>query len=80
MRLDALKPGQYATLGSIDAEQALHQRLKALGFIAGKRVQVVRQAAFGGPLHVRIGTTDVMMRVVDAQRIHIQPLSIPSAL
>ncbi len=79
MRLDTLKPGQQALLQHIDAEPALYQRLKALGFIAGKRVHVVRQAAFGGPLHVRIGTTDVMIRVSDARRIQLQPVSLASA-
>ncbi len=72
MHLDELKPGQSATIARIHADQALAQRLHALGFRAGKRLQVMRQAAFHGPLHVRLGSTDVIIRVQDAKAIHLQ--------
>jgi ferrous iron transport protein A len=66
-----LKPGQSARIQSIDAEEALYLRLLALGFRIGKRVELVRRARFYGPVHIRIGTTDVMMRPAEAQRIEI---------
>lgn len=72
MQLNALKPGESAIIDAIEAEQALVQRLNALGFRPGKQVQVIRQAAFDGPLHIRIGSTDVVMRLQDAQAIHLQ--------
>ncbi|MEZ0210794.1 MAG: ferrous iron transport protein A [Methylophilus sp.] len=71
MQLNALKPGESALIEGIQAEQALVQRLHALGFRPGKQVQVVRQAAFNGPLHIRIGSTDVVIRLQDAQAIHL---------
>jgi ferrous iron transport protein A len=37
----------------------------------GKQVRVLRRAAFNGPLHLRTGNTELMMRLPDAQRIHI---------
>lgn len=69
--LSALNPGDTATIVSIHAEEALHQRLLALGFRCGKQVQLVRQASFSGPLQVRIGTTDVMLRRGEAAKITV---------
>lgn len=67
-----LQPGESARIDRIDAEEALQQRLAALGFRQGKELQLVRKASFSGPLHVRIGTTDVILRVAEARRIQIQ--------
>lgn len=69
--LDSLHPGECATIRAISAEEGLHQRLNALGFRIGKRVELVRRARFHGPLHVRIGTTDIILRSAEAHRIHI---------
>jgi len=69
--LDTLSPGETATIFAIDAEHALHQRLGALGFRTGRRVAVVRQARFHGPLHVRIGSTDIILRRSEAHRIQV---------
>lgn len=69
--LDMLSPGECATIRAIDAEEGLHQRLNALGFRVGKRIELVRRARFRGPLHVRIGTTDVILRSAEAHRIRI---------
>lgn len=70
-KLSSLQPGQSASIRAIHAEEALHQRLLALGFRIGKTVELIRRARFSGPVHVRIGTTDVMMRPAEAQRIEI---------
>lgn len=69
--LAALHPGDIATIVSIHAEEALHQRLLALGFRSGKQVELIRKASFSGPLHVRIGTTDIMLRRSEAAKITV---------
>ena len=71
LSLDSLKPGESATIRAITAEDGLHQRLNALGFRIGKRIELIRRARFHGPLHVRIGTTDVILRSAEADRIQI---------
>jgi ferrous iron transport protein A len=71
VKLSSLKPGQTALIRAIHAEEALHQRMLALGFRVGKKIELIRCARFSGPVHVRIGTTDVMMRPAEAQRIEI---------
>ncbi|MBK9160042.1 MAG: ferrous iron transport protein A [Nitrosomonadales bacterium] len=69
--LAALHPGDTATIVAIRAEEALHQRLLALGFRNGKRVELIRKASFSGPLQVRIGTTDILLRRSEAAKIEI---------
>lgn len=69
--LATLHPGEFATIVAIHAEEALHQRLLALGFRSGKQVTLIRKASFSGPLQVRIGTTDILLRLGEAARITV---------
>ena len=69
--LSQLHPGDSATIVSIHAEEALHQRLLALGFRSGKQVELIRKASFSGPLQVRIGTTDILLRRNEAAKITV---------
>ena len=70
--LSQLAIGQQATISAIEAEESLYHRLSALGFRVGKTLSVMRRANFNGPLHVRLGTTDVILRDTEAARIHVQ--------
>ncbi len=69
--LAALEAGDTATVVAIHAEEALHQRLLALGFRSGKQVELIRKASFSGPLQVRLGTTDVLLRRNEAAKINV---------
>ena len=69
--LAALHSGDIATIVSIHAEEALYLRLLALGFRNGKQVELIRKASFSGPLQVRVGTTDVMLRRAEAAKIKV---------
>lgn len=69
--LAALQTGDTATIVSIHAEEALHQRLLALGFRNGKQIELIRKASFSGPLQVRIGTTDILLRRNEAAKIKV---------
>ncbi|OIQ88589.1 FeoA domain protein [mine drainage metagenome] len=75
--LASLQPGQHATIRAIHAEEGLFQRMSALGFRIGKRIELVRRASFSGPLHVRIGSTDIMLRQTEAGRIEISDAQHP---
>jgi ferrous iron transport protein A len=72
--LSQLKAGQRATISAIEAEESLFHRLSALGFRVGKPLSIMRRASFNGPLHVRLGTTDVILRVTEADRIQINAI------
>ncbi len=69
--LTSLAPGEEASIVALHAPEALFHRLTALGFRKGRQVTLLRQAAFHGPLHVRIGSTDVIIRACDAHCIEL---------
>ena len=74
--LSQLQIGQRAIISAIEAEESLFHRLTALGFRVGKPLSIIRRANFNGPLHVRLGTTDVILRSAEASRIQISALFI----
>ncbi|NOS98097.1 MAG: ferrous iron transport protein A [Methylotenera sp.] len=69
--LSQLNIGQQAIIAAIEAEESLFHRLTALGFRVGKPLSIIRRANFNGPLQVRLGTTDVILREAEAKRIQI---------
>ena len=73
MTLSSMNPGEIATIVSISTDEALHQRLLAMGFRVGKNIELIRKALFSGPLQVRIGTTDILIRKVEAAKIKVKP-------
>ena len=70
-KLSGMHAGQSAVIQAIHADESLFQRLAALGFRIGKPIELIRRASFNGPLHVRLGTTDVILRIAEANRIQI---------
>ena len=70
--LTDLVSGESATILAIQTDDALRQRLLALGFRVGKRIELIRKASFSGPLQVRIGTTDILLRKNEAAKITVQ--------
>ena len=64
-----LATGAEATLSAIHADAALRLRLAAMGFRIGQRIRMIRKGVLAGPLHVRLGTTDVILRRSQARQI-----------
>lgn len=62
MTLDQIKPGQTATIQKLEFDEVFCKRCLALGLRYGAEVTVIRQAPFLGPIHIRIGTTDMCLR------------------
>jgi ferrous iron transport protein A len=71
LTLAKLRPGEAATITALHFDEALNARLAALGFRVGKRIAMIRRAWFAGPLHVRIGSTDIMLRGKEASQIDV---------
>ncbi len=69
--LHRLATGRKATIAGISVSPDFSHRLSALGLLVGEMIEVVRRAPFAGPLHLRIGTTDVIMRRQDAAGITV---------
>jgi len=72
LTLSKLGTGEVATIVSVQTDEALHQRLMAMGFRAGKQIELIRRARFSGPLQVRIGTTDILLRQSEAEKIVVR--------
>ena len=64
-----LATGADATVSAIHADAALRLRLAAMGFRIGQRIRMIRKGVLAGPLHVRLGTTDVILRRSQARQI-----------
>jgi len=76
LRLSDLALGQHAQVKALHSAENLAHRLTALGFRAGKQLQVLRRGKMAGPLHVRLGTTDVILRRSEAAQIEVQPAAV----
>lgn len=72
--LDNLPLGLAATVCHLHGSGELVSRLRALGIKPGRQVQVVRRAPLSGPLQVRAGQTDIILRRAEAAGIHVNPL------
>ncbi len=64
-----LLPGDEATVATVDGDLALRQRLAALGVRPGRPLRLMRRGAMAGPLHLRVGTTDIVLRRGHARAI-----------
>jgi Fe2+ transport system protein FeoA len=69
--LHQLAPGDDATVAAIHADAALRSRLAALGVRIGQPVRMMRKGRFAGPLHIRLGTTDIILRHRQAGQIEV---------
>jgi len=70
--LSQLAPGATGVIAAIDGAEGLRKRLAALGFRAGRGIVVLRRAGLGGPLHVRIGTTEIALRRTEAAAVSLR--------
>lgn len=73
--LSHLAAGQQGVIAAVDGPEGLRQRLAALGFRAGRAVVVLRRASLCGPLHVRLGTTDVALRPAEAGGVSLRAVA-----
>ncbi len=72
-QLDQLPSGMIATVCYIEAQTEMAIRLRALGIKPGNPVSVVRRAPMSGPLQIRAGQTDIILRRAEAASIHVNP-------
>lgn len=73
MTLNQLSPDATGVIEAIHAGQDLRRRLCGLGLRLGIRVRVIRHSPLNGPLQVRVGHTDLILRRTDAANIEVSP-------
>jgi len=69
-KLSDLRPGESAVINGIHAPDPIRQRLQSMGLRTGHVAEIIRCSLFG-PLQVRIGSVDLIMRRRDAARVLI---------
>jgi ferrous iron transport protein A len=69
LTLEKLANGESASVMAINVEGELKKRFFALGLKEGSHVRVLRRAKFGGPMHLRVGTSELILRLKEASCI-----------
>jgi len=72
MTLDELKPGQSATIVTIDEDSPVAQRLMAMGLLDGTPVSMSRKALGGDPLEIEVMGYALSLRKAEARRVMIE--------
>ena len=71
MTLADVPVGKTAIIKSIEFDELFCTRCFALGLRCGVEVTVLRIAPLGGPMHVRLGTTELVLRKTLASLIKV---------
>lgn len=69
--LTELVPGESGIIARLKVDEPLYHRLTAMGLRIGRPIRVIRRAAMSGPIQVRVGLTDLILRRADASNICI---------
>lgn len=70
-----LPPGAPATITVMNVGQDCRRRMAGMGLRPGVGIRIIRQSPLRGPLQVRVGHTDLILRRSEAARIEVTPLS-----
>lgn len=73
MTLNQLTPLNMATVVCVDLPFELRERLAALGVKSGRSLVLMHRLGARGPLQVRAGCTDFILRACEAAHITIKP-------
>ena len=71
MLLNQLGSNSSGTIAAIHAGQDMRRRLAGLGMRLGIRVEVIRLSPLNGPMQIRVGSTDLILRRSDAAHIEV---------
>jgi ferrous iron transport protein A len=72
MTLDLLPLLQPATIDEVSGEQVVALRMQSMGLRVGRQIMVIRRSRLGGPLQVRVGSTDLMLRPREARLVRLR--------
>ncbi len=79
MTVKDLKPGQSAVVTEVGGTGALRQHFLDMGVIPGTQVTLVKPAPMGDPVEVRLHGYELTMRLAEAEKIAVAPVSAPAA-
>ena len=78
MTLHELKIGESAEILSVGGEGALRQHFLDMGVIPGAEITLIKFAPMGDPMEFRIHGYELTLRVDDAKKIEIKPITVLS--
>ncbi|MCR5089352.1 MAG: ferrous iron transport protein B [Oscillospiraceae bacterium] len=78
MTIRDLKPGQSAVITNVGGEGALRQHFLDMGVIPGAQITLIKPAPMGDPLELRIHGYELTLRLADAEKIGVQPVTASS--
>ena len=78
MTLHELKIGESAEILSVGGEGALRQHFLDMGVIPGAEITLIKFAPMGDPMEFRIHGYELTLRVDDAKKIEIKPITVVS--
>lgn len=71
MTLDALRPGEKATIQKIQATGALKRRLMDMGLTKGAVLQVKKLAPLGDPIEIKIRGYELTLRKKECKCVEV---------
>lgn len=71
-KLSELEPGESGIISALRGQGRMVQRLYEMGLLEGTAVEVVRHAAFGGPVEICIFDYHLSLRRNEADRVEVQ--------
>lgn len=75
MTLKELEVGKTAVVATVGGEGALRQHFLDMGIIPGAEITVVKYAPLGDPVELRIHGYELTLRLDDAEKIEVEPIS-----
>ncbi|MGI6020977.1 MAG: ferrous iron transport protein B [Lachnospiraceae bacterium] len=75
MNLRELEAGKSATITAVGGEGSLRQHFLDMGVIPGAEVTLVKYAPMGDPMELQIHGYELTLRLADAEKITIEPIS-----
>ncbi|MCD8140787.1 MAG: ferrous iron transport protein A [Planctomycetaceae bacterium] len=72
--LDTVKPGEKATVVSIDGERDIKKRINEMGLTRGSVVEVERVAPLGDPLDIKVRGYRLSLRKEEASKVAVEKL------
>lgn len=75
IKLDDLPEGSTAIIRKIDLPEGLKERILGMGFIPGKKIEVIKKAPLVDPTVYKIGNFRVSLRSSEASKIYVRPIN-----
>jgi Fe2+ transport system protein FeoA len=75
MRLSELVPGQWFRVLNIVSGGEIGKRFVDLGFVSGAEGKVIRSTFLGGPMQIKLGNYNLVMRRHEAQLVEVDLLA-----